>query len=53
MSDNDRRGPEWFEEPEEFTEDDMKRVARTFWILIAALATVLALAVWGIYEAIT
>jgi len=52
MSDDDRRGPEWFEGTDEISKDDMKRMARTFWVLIIALATILAFAVWGIYEAI-
>lgn len=53
MSDDNRRRPEWFEETDELTEDDMQRAARAFWVLIAAVAAILTLGIWGIYEAIT
>ena len=52
MSDDDRRGPEWFEEIEEFTDEDMKKLERTFWILITIFTIILVFAIWGIYEAV-
>ena len=53
MSDDDRRGPEWFEEIEEFTDKDMKRLERTFWLLITISISVLIFIIWWVYEAMT
>lgn len=48
MSDDDRRGDEWFEGTEEMTEAELKSVEHAFWVLVIAVIMIIGSILWAI-----